>query len=208
MRKYEVSMKNKITISVALVMILSTMLACGAPVVKPAAATQEPAPTKNPQPKPLPTMLPVIPTETTAPTAAPVLSKAQIGYSRVTYLTYDPSVWQVEFKVGAGSAMSGQDVYDLIHIQFGCILHDNLGHGVPETWTSTQYLQQLGTIEYQVEKWVDTTTGEAVLVVYHYPPGNWENYRRIELVIDGNPDACISAAETVLGLSEADIIGN
>jgi hypothetical protein len=124
------------------------------------------------------------------------------------YLTYDPSVWQVEFKVGAGSAMSGQDVYDLIHIQFGCILHDNLGHGVPETWTSTQYLQQLGTIEYQVEKWVDTTTGEAVLVVYHYPPGNWENYRRIELVIDGNPDACISAAETVLGLSEADIIGN
>ena len=136
------------------------------------------------------------------------LSKAQIGYSRVTYLTYDPSVWQVEFKVGAGSAMSGQDVYDLIHIQFGCILHDNLGHGVPETWTSTQYLQQLGTIEYQVEKWVDTTTGEAVLVVYHYPPGNWENYSRIELVIDGNPDACISAAETVLGLSEADIIGN
>ena len=205
-------MKSRKTLLFITLALCLLVFGCGTPAIlgtQEIPKTSEPKPVDQAATEPQfdateaaakPTAIP--PTET-----SPSHAKAQIGYYMLMELTYDPSVWQAVLQASGNQTTHGQDAYELIHQQYGCSLHDNLGHGVPETWTVSENISVINDVEFQVTQWVDSTTGEAVLVVYHTPPNDWENYHRVELVIDGHASECIQAAESVIGLSAKGLAG-
>lgn len=145
-----------------------------------------------------------LPVET--PVIQPVHARAQLGTYKSTWLTYDPAVWDVEPWLEVLNP-SGEPIQQLIHRSLpACFLHDNLGHGAPETWSFEIFTHQIAQAVFQVEQWTDTASGNAVLVVYQYPAGEQTTLtRRIELEPGAAALECISAAEVVIGQSLADI---
>ncbi|MGB8252214.1 MAG: hypothetical protein WCF08_03300 [Anaerolineaceae bacterium] len=172
----------------------------------------------------LPTGAPVIPTAQPEPPSAqppaevtqnvveatvnqPVYARAQIGSYLSIWVTYNPADWDAVIWI-TGSNQAGEQIQQLIHKSFdGCSMHDNLGHGAPETWSFGNYTKDLGQVVYQIDQWTDTTNSNPVLVVYQYPAGDQTNStKRIELEPGSMPYDCINAADVVIGLSAADII--
>jgi hypothetical protein len=136
--------------------------------------------------------------------------RAQIGFYNALYLRYDPAVWQQAPRLdGGGQPLTNQGgaaIEVLSHRQYRCELHDNLGRGIEQVTLST-YEKQIGGLTYQVHQWVSTETGNTVLVVYQYPPGeNLNDAQRIELEVkDEHGKQCMQDAEAVLLLSEEEI---
>lgn len=62
-----------------------------------------------------------------------------------------------------------------------------------------------GGLDYQVEAWTDAAQQSPVLTVYQYHAGESGTGKRIELVIDQNPEGCNRSAKEVLALS-ADLV--
>jgi hypothetical protein len=136
-----------------------------------------------------------------------VYARAQVGSYLSIWITYDSAAWDAAIWID-GSNQAGEQVQQLIHRSFdGCSLHDNLGHGAPETWSFGTYTRDIGNVIYQVEQWTDTANNNPVLLVYQYPAGDQINStKRIELEPGSMPFDCIHAAEEVIGLSAADIV--
>jgi hypothetical protein len=131
--------------------------------------------------------------------------KAQIGMFKLTFLTFDPIVWQADLVVSASGSPVGEDVYVLHHKNYGCSLQGDLGIGQSSSRELQTDEKQIGNYTYQVEKWTDTKTGDPVVVEYFYPSISTNNVFHLALVIDNHPDECIRDAEEVIILSEADI---
>jgi hypothetical protein len=127
----------------------------------------------------------------------------QIGYFNSVYLRYDPDEWEKRNEFPDQPQNSkGEPVEALQHRDIpGCILHDNLGRGVPPSWELQVTSQVVGSLEYHVEAWTDTEAQEPVLRVYQYPAGEPGDGTRIELVIDRQHEECIRSAEAVLAAS-------
>jgi hypothetical protein len=168
------------------------------------AETPTPAlPTASPEP--LDTLPPATPTS--GITVTPEAPLVQIGFFSSIYLRYDPAEWEVFSEAQDGQQNNqGEAVESLRHRSIpGCILHDNLGRGVPPSWELESSERSIGGLEYRVEAWTDTDLPRPVLRVYQYPAGPSGPGTRIELVIDQEPADCIRSAEDVLALS-ADLI--
>ena len=135
----------------------------------------------------------------------------QIGNFNSIYLRYEPEVWEAfnEYQDPGQLNPKGEPVEALRHRTIpGCFLHDNLGRGAPPSWERRQEERRIGSLEYQVEVWTDTETQKPVLIVYQYPVGQSGTGRRMELVIDQEPEGCMKSAEDVLVLSEDLIAGS
>jgi hypothetical protein len=147
--------------------------------------------------------------DTSTPELAPTgeAPLVQIGFFDSMYLRYDPEQWEA----GSGTPEErlnerGEPIHRLQHLSIpGCILHDNLGRGAPPSWQLDVTNRTIGSLEFRVEAWTDTELGQPVLTVYQYPPAEGALGKRIELVIEQEPEACIQSAEEVLALS-ADVI--
>lgn len=138
------------------------------------------------------------------------LLRAQLGFDKSWYVIYDSSLWEskVQQNYSDGTPiknLDGEKIEELIHKQLNCRLIENLGRGAPETWHKYVYEKKLGTTTYQVEEWTDTISGKQVLIVYHYPPKSWDNYRRLELIIDDDAEKCIRDAEELIMQSNEEI---
>ncbi len=168
----------------------------------------------------IPTSAPIVPTtepiqppvevtqQVVEPTLnQPVYARAQIGSYLSIWVTYDPGIWDAAVWLN-GSNQAGEQVQQLIHKSFaGCSLHDNLGHGAPETWSFGNYTKEIGKLIFQIDQWTDTTNNNPVLLVYQYPAGDPTNStKRLELEPGSVPYDCINAAELVIGLSVTDIV--
>src|SRR5215213_8855804 len=152
-------------------------------------------------PEPFETSVPPSPTLEIA--ATPDAPLVQIGYFDSIYLRYDPDVWEIVNELqGQQQNIKGEPVAFLRHLSLaGCFLHDNLGRGAPPSWQVQNTNRVIGSLEYRVEAWTDTTTQKPVLTVYQYPAGESGYSIRIELVIDEEPEQCTQSAENVLILS-------
>lgn len=203
---------NKHLIWIILI-LLAASLACSqlAPDAKPVVESVQ---TVAPQPPPADTLVPVveaIPTNTAeppAPTLTPAYGKAQIGFFLTTYLIFDPAIWQAQLKADASQTTNGLEAYELVHQPAGCVIRENLGFGPPTTWEYNEYSRQIGGAEFKVERWVETLTGQPVLLVYQYPAASADDARRIELFIEEGADACIADTEAVLALSVTNLEGD
>jgi hypothetical protein len=193
---------NKFKISLAILILIIFILGCS--------LTTRPAAQEGP---PFEVWTATVQIEAATPEAtfeptiqAPAYEKAQISSYLSQWLTYDPTAWTAA-KWLDGSNQSGEEVQVLVHrVHSGCSLHDNLGHGVPDTWSFTRFSRELGGVVFQIDQFTDTTTGNPVLVIYQYPPGDSEsNPRRIELEPGASPYDCIAAADAVIALSVGDI---
>jgi hypothetical protein len=154
-----------------------------------------------------PTVKAVEPTaKVVEPTIQPVYARAQIGTYRSIWVTYDPAVWNAAKWVD-GANQSNEEIQALFHKTApGCSLHDNLGHGVPTTWTWATYTRDIGGVIFQIDQWTETTTNNPVLVIYQYPSGQpTDTSKRLELEPGSAPYDCINAADAVIGLSLTDI---
>lgn len=157
----------------------------------------------------LPASVPVSPTPTLTPDPTPSPSPQSLESTVIIggwELLYNPSHWEeiARENVDSNRATTWGEP-GLIHHRFeGCLLRINLGMGVPSDWRKDQSNRMLGNLELQVEAWTDGN-GIPVLTVYHYPPDNWEEYWRLELVIEQNPHACIEAAEALIANSPGPI---
>lgn len=181
-------------------MVLVLMLACEFVAIP----LETPVP-PSPTPQSVVTLPPETPTlEIAATQEAPVV---QIGFFESLYLRYDPGEWEARDETqGQQTNQKGEPVQSLHHRAIpGCILHDNLGRGVPPTWKRQDTERMIGSLEFRVEAWTDTEVQRPVLTVYQYPPGESGLGKRIELVIGEQPEECIQSAEQVLSLS-ADLI--
>ena len=174
-------------------------LACGVTATPPAGAPVPPAP--SPTPVEMFTPTPEAPTPEITGTQEPPL--VQIGFFDSIYLRYDPGVWEaINAAPDEQLNQKGEPVYSLRHRTIpGCTLHDNLGRGVPPSWELDITGRNIGGLEFRVEAWTDTEIRQPVLTVYQYPPGEGAAGKRIELVIEQDPQACIESAEEVLRLS-------
>lgn len=152
-------------------------------------------------PEPLETSLPPSPTLEIATT--PDAPLVQIGYFDSIYLRYDPREWEIVNELqGQQQNNKGEPVASLRQRSLaGCFLHENLGRGAPPAWQVQSTNRVIGSLEYRVEAWTDTTTQKPVLTVYQYPAGEPGYGIRIELVIDQESEQCIQSAEDVLILS-------
>ena len=151
-------------------------------------------------------------TDTAMPPTTTTFAKAQIGIQKPLYLTYDPAKWNTEKFNWAGGS------YEiLINKKYGCILRDNEPMGTPENWQKNVFTKQVGNLTYEINSWTNIEDGITLLMIYHYPPGNFENYRRIELVnhqlnaqiiipFVEDINLCVPEAEEVLRLSEEEIV--
>lgn len=158
-----------------------------------------------PQHTPTFTMIPSTPTTS--------LARAQIGIQVPLYLTYDPAKWDAK-KIN----WSGGSFEILINKKYGCIIHDNEPRGTPENWKKSVFNKQVGNLTYEINSWTNTLDGITYLIIYHYPPGNYDNFRRIELVnskwgeqtspVIEDISLCVNEAEEVLRLSENEIINS
>jgi hypothetical protein len=154
-------------------------------------------------PSALETSVPPSPTSEIAGTQeAPLV---QIGHFDSIYLRYDPEVWAA-FNEYQGPQQrlnyKGEPVEALRHRTIpGCFLHHNLGRGSPPSWELQATERMIDSLEYWVEVWSDTQTQTPALIVYQYPVGQPGTGKRIELVIDQEPEGCIKSAEDVLILS-------
>lgn len=176
-------------------LVLVLAMACGSTTPPP----------DTPAPPAIATLPPQTPaTEVSQTAEAPLV---QIGYFSSIYVRYDPQVWEVFDETPDGqSNQKGEPIQRLQHRTIpGCLLHENLGRGVPPSWELQVTDRVIGSLEYRVEEWTDTAVRKQVLIVYQYPPGESVIGKRIELVIDEQPEACIRSAEDVLALS-ADLI--
>ena len=183
-------------------MVLIFTLAC-ATVFAPTETAIPPVSTPSPTPVLPPPTVTVVP-EIVPTQDAPLV---QIGYFDSVYLRYDPQDWEV-FQPAPEPQLNpaGETIEALRHRTVpGCLLHDNLGHGVPPTWEYEKEEREIGGLTYRVDPWTDTTTNSPVLIVYQYPVGDEAAGKRIELVIEQDPEVCIQSAEEVLILS-ADLI--
>lgn len=152
--------------------------------------------------KPLETSVPLSPTpEISATQEFPLV---QIGYFNSIYLRYDPDEWETLNELqGEQQNSKGEPVEALRHLRIaGCFLHDNLGRGAPPSWELQTTKRVIGSLEYRVESWTDTSTQRPVLAVYQYPVNESGYGTRIELIIDQGAEECIKSAEDVLILSE------
>lgn len=152
--------------------------------------------------------LPVEPTAKVveATVEQPVYARAQIGTYRSIWVTYDPAVWNAAKWVD-GTNQSNEEIQALFHKTApGCSLHDNLGHGVPTTWTWATYTRDISGVIFQIDQWTETSTNNPVLVIYQYPSGQQtDTAKRLELEPGSAPYDCINAADAVIGLSLVDI---
>ena len=192
--------KRKI-LKTSVVLVLAPTLACG-PVPQ---ATATPG---SYSPLPSTQAVDLVPSETSTPeiTATQEDPIAQIGFFNSIYLRYDPGKWEAFDDFQGQQNSQGESIESLRHRDIpGCFLHDNLGRGAPPSWELQASNRVIGSLEYRAELWVDTTTEKPVLVVYQYPAGDSAYGTRIELVVDQEPERCISSAEDVLILS-ADLI--
>jgi hypothetical protein len=135
-----------------------------------------------------------------------VYARAQIGTYQSVWVTFDPAVWNAVQWID-GVNQSNEHVEQLVHKTLTeCSLHDNLGHGAPETWSFGKYTREIGQVIFQIEQWTDTTTNNPVLVIYQYPADEYTSTtKRIELETGSGPYDCINAADEVIGLSLTDI---
>ena len=135
-----------------------------------------------------------------------VYARAQIGTYLSIWVTYDPTVWNAVQWVD-GVNQSNEPIQALVHKTApDCSLHDNLGHGVPTTWSFATYTRDIGGVVFQIDQWTETTTNNPVLVIYQYPAGEQTNTsKRLELEPGSTPYDCISAADVVIGLSLTDL---
>jgi len=140
------------------------------------------------------------------PTAQPVYARAQIGSYRSSWVTYDPAFWNAAKWVD-GTNQVNEEIQALFHKTApNCSLHDNLGHGVPTSWTWATFTRDIGGAIFQIDQWTETTTNNPVLVIYQYPAGQQtDTSKRLELETGSAPYDCINAADVVIGLSLADI---
>jgi hypothetical protein len=183
-------------------LVLALTLACGwtfQPLQTPTPASPTTA---------LPTMTSP-PTDTPTPVVAvpPDAPLVQIGFYSSIYLRYDPEVWEPFLEAPDPILNPQGEAVEALRARSipGCVLHDNLGHGVPLSWERQDSVQTLGGLEYWVEAWTDTAQQKPVLTVYQYPARQPGTGKRIELVIDLDPQECIRSTEEVLTLS-ADLI--
>jgi hypothetical protein len=140
------------------------------------------------------------------PTVQPVYARAQIGTYLTIWVTYDPAIWNAAQWV-EGTNQANEPIQALFHkTAAGCSLHDNLGHGVPPSWSWATYTRDIGGVIFQIDQWTETTTNNPVLVIYQYPSGDQTNTsKRLELEPGTAPYDCINAADGVIGLSLTDI---
>lgn len=136
----------------------------------------------------------------------PVYARAQIGTYRSIWVTYDPGIWNAAKWVD-GTNQANEEIQALFHKTApNCSLHDNLGHGVPTTWTWATYTRDIGGVIFQIDQWTETTTNNPALVIYQYPSGQQtDTSKRLELEPGTAPYDCISAADAVIGLSLVDL---
>jgi hypothetical protein len=191
------------TLQSAAVAALLLTLACSL-TATPLEGTPAPA-SPSSTPAPVVTRMPATSTPGLAPTGeAPLV---QIGLFDSMYLRYDPGQWEADSGTPEERLNErGEPIHRLQHLSIpGCILHDNLGRGAPPTWERNITNRTIGSLEFRVEAWTDTELGQPVLIVYQHPPGEDALGKRIELLIEAEPEACIRSAEEVLALS-ADVI--
>jgi hypothetical protein len=195
-----------------LLFILALFVSTGCKDVTSLRANNTQAPSKTIEEASLTTVYPGnTPTDTAMPpTPTTMLAKAQIGIQKPLYLTYDPAKWNTELFNWAGGS------YEiLINKNYGCILRDNEPKGTPENWQKNVFTKQVGNLTYEINSWTNIEDGITLLMIYHYPPGNYESFRRIELVnyqlnaqiipIVQDIHLCVPEAEEVLKLSEDEI---
>ena len=158
------------------------------------APTQVP-PTVTPLP-PTPTQAPTATTEPIPPTKTPApttttLQHAVVGFPPQSYvLYYDPEKWIAKpNEVTAG-------VWVLESKKFnGCILKQLLGHGVnPEQTPLTTVMLQYNGIEITYNVWRDKDTHLPAIVGYY-----WDNSNAsLELFVKDSPEECLVAAQKVV----------
>ena len=183
-------------------LVLVLTLGCGV-LATPPDTPASPLPSPTPQsPVTLPPETPTL--EVAATQDAPLV---QIGFYDSIYLRYDPEAWEpIDETPEQQLNQKGEPVQRLQHRTIpGCFLHENLGRGVPLTWERQVTNRIIGSLEFRVEAWTDTEAQKPVLTVYQYPTGESGLGKRIELVIDRQPEECIQSGEEVLSLS-ADLI--
>jgi hypothetical protein len=137
----------------------------------------------------------------------PVYARAQVGTYLSIWVTYDPGVWNAAPSIYTGVNQSNETVQQLVHNSIaGCTLHDNLGHGVPESWSWAGFTREIGQVVFKIDQWTDVNTNKPVLVIYQYPAGEPTNTtRRIELETGALPFDCIAAGDGVIALSIPDL---
>jgi len=137
----------------------------------------------------------------------PVYARAQIGTYQSLWVTYDPGVWNAVPSSFTGVNQNNEAVQELDHATIAeCSLHDNLGHGVPESWSYAGFTREIGGVVFSIDQWTDVNTNNPVLVVYQYPAGEMtDTSRRLELETGAQPYDCIAAADEVIGLSIPDL---
>lgn len=196
-----------------LLFILVLFVSMGCKAVTSLRTTNTQAPSKTIEEPNLTTVYPENTlTDTAMPPTTTTFAKAQIGIQKPLYLTYDPAKWNTEKFNWAGGS------YEiLINKKYRCILRDNEPKGTPENWQKNVFTKQVGNLTYEINSWTNIENGITLLMIYHYPPGNFETYRRIELVnhqlnaqiiipFVEDINLCVPEAEEVLRLSEEEIV--
>ena len=75
---------------------------------------------------------------------------------RSIWVTYDPAIWNAAQWVD-GTNQANEAIQALFHKTApSCSLHDNLGHGVPTTWTWATYTRDIGGVIFQIDQWTET----------------------------------------------------
>ena len=200
--------QHKLTRFLLPIIIGASLLACSFADRLASGATHTAAP---PPTVAFPTLPPNEPLQPTVSAQAPQFTRAQIGFYRIQYVLYDPSIWEPSLFLDSGGqpvrSPHGEEVQVLSHLKYQCKLHDNLGHGMGEQFQLNVYEKPIGDLLYRVEQWIDTLTGDPILVVYQYPArGDQNTARRIEMTAeDANGVPCMLAVEDILLHSAAEM---
>ena len=193
--------QHKLTRFLLPILIGASLLACSFADKLASQGTRTPA---LPPTVVFPTLPPNEPLQPTVPVPTVQFVRAQIGFYRIQYVRYDPSIWEPGLMLDSGDqpvrSPHGEEVQVLSHLKHQCKLHDNLGHGMGERFQLNVSEKQIGDLLYRVEQWIDTQTGNPILVVYQYPArGDPNTVRRMELTAeDDNGLLCMLAVEDIL----------
>jgi len=152
------------------------------PTVTPLPPTPTQAPTATTEPIP--------PTKTPAPTTT-TLQHAVVGFPPQSYvLYYDPEKWVAK----PHEVTAGVWVLESKELN-GCTLKQLLGHGVnPEQTPLTTVMLQYNGIEITYNVWRDKDTHLPAIVGYY-----WDNSdANLEVFVKDSPEECLVAAQKVV----------
>ena len=111
-------------------------------------------------------------------------------------LTYDVNLWNPTGEPGHPYQL------ELKSVPNNCIIFQNEGMGVPETWKRIISQEKIGSYDFRVEQWTDTSSGNIILTVFFY-----QDRMEIAVISRSDPATCLDAARVVLKYSAENSFG-